>query len=594
MATDILTSSGIISLVNSYTSSQVQRLVSPLKTKQSKYQNLSTAYDTLTSKLSSFKTLLSDLKQTGTDSYFTGKSASTSNSDFITATATNAASASSFALRVSQLAKSDVVVSSDLTAATANSITGSHSFVIKTGDGSTGEYTSTINVDFNASETNQTVMEKIRDAINSDKAEVNSTAKSASSSYSGGATSFVINLNGTETTISLNGGGTYEQLIDEAVSNINDNVSGVTAEKVLDSVTGNVNLKLSVDDSSNYISISHSSGFDVVSDLGMGVTKEKGASGLVTASAFAPNSSTYQLSVTSKESGLDNRITDLADISGTALSSVGLNLGVARPSFDQSATPDTAGFIYSDVTEAGNLLNSKMDFNGLTLQRNSNTVSDLVSGVTFQLKSVMQASDTTVSVSVSNDVSAVKSKIEDFIKKFNDVYTYLKDKSTTVSDKRGIFIGDANASSILDSLTSLGYSQISGLPDGDLSYLSQIGLSFTSSSGLSISDSSTLEKKIADSADQVEALFNSANGIANTLYDKVDPYLGSDGYLTKTKSSFDSNIKNYSDRIISVQNRIDKSAESLRGRYEQLQVQLVSLINMQSMYGFSSSSNGYF
>ena len=142
-------------------------------------------------------------------------------------------------------------------------------------------------------------------------------------------TTFTIDLNGTETSISVDGGGTYENLIDEIVSKVNSSVTGVSAEKVSDSPNpGDVSLKLTVTDSKNYISITNTGSFDVVSDLHIGAVKEKGASGVVSASAFSPASGTTQFSLTSKQTGADYRIKNLSDSgTSTALSSIGLNLG---------------------------------------------------------------------------------------------------------------------------------------------------------------------------------------------------------------------------------------------------------------------------
>ena len=315
MATDILSTSTINSLVSSYTVNETDKYVTPLQNRKSKYSNLSSAYAAFSSKLSALKSLLTNLKLTGSDSLFRTKSATTSDSSFVTATASSSASIGAYSLRVNQLAKNDIVISNDLTSSDASALSGTHSFSIKTGDGDSGEFVSNVEVTFDSSETNETIMEKIADAINSDKAVVQSDTKTASSSYSGGASSFVIDLNGTETTISVNGGGTYEDMIDEIVNSINDNIDGLTAEKVLDS--GNVSLKLTVENSSDYISISNSTGFDLVSDLNIGVTQEKGASGLVTASSFSPTGSKSQFSITSKETGVGYRITDLSDGGGS-------------------------------------------------------------------------------------------------------------------------------------------------------------------------------------------------------------------------------------------------------------------------------------
>jgi len=591
MANDILTTSSINSLITSYIANENEKLITPITKRVSKYQSLSSVYSILSSKLDKFKSLLTNLRSTESSSLFNAKSAASSNTSFITASAGNSASVGAYGIRVNQLAKNDLLVSQELSSTLANAVTGTQYFTVKTGDGSGGEYISNIEVALTGTETNQTVMEKIRDAINADKAVVSSSSMSTSSSYSGGTSTFKINLNGTEKSITVNGGGTYEDLIDELVSKINTDISGVTAEKVVDSPNpGDVKLKLTVGDASKYISITHESGFDLVSDLNIGVTKEKGASGIVTASVLSPVSGFSQFTLTTKETGVDFRIKELSDNSTySALSSIGLNLGSDRPTFNQSTDPDTTGYVYSDIT-VNSQLNAIIEFNGLNIQRNSNVVSDLVSGVTFSLKSLMEPTDPNVNVTVTADTSSIKTKIEDFITQFNDIYTYIKaQQESSNTTGRGVLSSDGNASTLLSTLSELVYSKVPGISDQNINTLYQIGLTFNSNTGLSISDSSKLEQKIRDNGDEIAALFNSTDGISNALYNKINPYLGIEGYLSKSKSNFESNIKALNDRKIAGEKRINKSSIILRQRYEQLQAQLASILTIQNFFSYTTS-----
>ncbi len=588
----------IDSLVKQFTTSETTKLVDPLKTKQKRYQNLSDGYDTLTTKLTALKSSLYVLRQTGTDSIFASKTTSSSNSDFVDATATSTASASGYDIRVNQLAKSDVAISPDMTSSTLNATAsaGTHNFVIASGDGKGAQFTSNVSVTFAASETNKTAMEKVRDAITQNRAVVSSSIKTAATSYTGGASTFTVDLNGTKTDISVVGGSTYSALMDEITNAIGQSIPGINAVKVLDQPSvGDAQLTLTVTDPANYISVTAKSGFDVVTDLSIGATNLKSAAGIVTASVFSPTSTTSQLSLTATKTGLDYRIESVSDSgTSTALSAVGLNLGVARPVFDQATNPDTAGFIYADVTTANNQLNSNFTFNGLNIQRNSNSVSDLATGVTFQLKSVMQVTDNSANIVISNDVKTVEDKLKDFISKFNDVYTNIKNNSISGETERGIFVGDSNASTLLNLLSAVSYSKIQGITTGNLSYLNQIGISFDPINGLSIGDDSKLQQKIKDNADQVAAIFNSANGIATSLYTNVTNYLGAGGSLALSKSSLGDNIKSISDRITSTTGRIDKSAEALRQQYVNLQVELSALANTQRFFSIGGSGNTSF
>jgi flagellar hook-associated protein 2 len=586
MALDLLSTSGINSLVSQYTVNEMNKRIGPLQDRKYKYTNLSSSYSTLSSSLGNLKSLLDSFKEVGSSSIFAAKSAVSSNTNFITASVSSSVVAGSYALRVNQLAKSDVLLSSDFSSSAANALTGSHSFTIKTGDGEGGEFTSTINAIFDGTETNKTALEKIRNAINADKAEVLSGSHDASETFTGSG-SFVVNLNGTETTIDYDYSNlTYGEVIDDLVTKIGNDVDGLSAEKVVNG--NNVELKLTVDNSDQYLTIDQSEdtgGLLGAGNLNINAIKEKSSAGSVSASLFAPQRNTSQISLTSKNTGLDYRILDISDDSGSsALAAFGLNLGQSRPTFDQGTAPDTAGFVYADTDQDTTLLNSIFEFNGLTIKRGSNVISDLVDGMTITLNAAMEADDTTVDLAVSNDVEHIKGKINEFIEKFNSVYSFIKTNSSSSNGIRGVFLGDSNASSLLSSFRTLGYSVIEGIPDGNLNKLSEIGITFDPHSGLKVSDATLLEQKLTGEVGQVESLFNSANGIANLIYDKIDPFLGIDGYLSTTQSRYDSNIKYLNDKITATQTRIDKSAEVMRGRYEKLQLQLAEFYSTQSYF----------
>jgi flagellar hook-associated protein 2 len=581
MAYDLLTTSGINTLVTNFKTSETSKRLTPLTTRKTRYENLDSAYSTISSKISSLTSILSTLKETGTSSAFIDKSATSSNTNFVNVTASGSALAGSQTLRVNQLAKSDLVLSKDLTSSGASTditTTGTHDFVITSGDGEGGTFTSTVSVTFEAADftagtiSNQKVMEKIQSAVNSDKAVVTSNSLTGSSASSG---SFTLNLNGTETTITYSA-GTYSDIFDSIVTQINA-LSGITAEKVING--SNYQLKLTVTDSSKYITINGDTG-TLLTEMGVSVTKEKGASGLVSASTFSPVTANSQFSFTAKQPGYDNRILSMTDSgTGKALTSIGLNLGATRQTFVQNAGVDTPGYVLAESA-----LNSKFEFNGLSLERNSNTITDLLAGVTVNLKSVMQATDTTVSLTVEGDTTKVKDKVQSFVTKFNELYTYLKEKSTSTGTTRGLLLGDSTADSVLSILRTVATGTISGISTTDINTLSKLGITFTTSSGLTISDSSRLESAIKDNISQVEAVFNSTNGIATVLYDRLNPYLGVDGYITKSKANFSTSIQSLADNITYQQTRIDKNAEMLRNQYLKLQSQLATLLSNQNYF----------
>lgn len=586
MSYDLLTTSGINSLVNSYIINEKSNRITPLETRKTRYSKISSIFSNLLTKVDALKGKMSTLKATGTSSAFATKKATSSNTTALTVSASTAAQKGSFSLRVNQLAKNDLVVSLDKASSEFSSITtpGTYSFTVKSGDGEGGQFYSNVSLTLSESDftngniTFASLSQKITKAINDDKAEVLSSSVTGSTLSSG---SFSLDLNGTETTINYSA-GTYDEVIDSIITQL-DNISGLSAEKIVDG--SNVQLKLIVTDSSKYVSIGEDTG-TLLSELGISVEKEKGASGIVSATSFAPATGLSQISLTAKNSGSGFKIEEISDVSGSLLSEFGLNLGTSRTSFIQNESgDDTAGYVYNT-----SVLNSKISFNGLNIERNSNTISDLVTGITLNLKSVMSEDDNDVSIDVSNDVSAVKSKVEEFITSFNDVYTFIKTNSTSQDGVRGVLLGDASASSLLSLLSSTAYSPISGLGSGTINSLSEMGITFNTSTGLSITDSAQLTNVLEDNIEEVEQMFVSDSGIAVNLYNRLQPYTGSTGYLSTRKNSVDDNIESINDSINLAQSKIDKRAEALRMQYIQLQTQLSELL--ASVGNFNSNLLG--
>lgn len=585
MAYDALTTSGINNLVANYKTTEQSKRITPLTTRKNLYQNITSAYSVLSSKLDALKSVLSNLNSSTSDSVFFSKTASSSNTNFLTVNSTSGADDGAYSIRINQLAKNDLVLSNDLVSNDTSSVItepGTHQFQIKTGDGSGGEFTSNVSVTFSETDftggviKNSTVIQKIQQAINADKAEVFSSAISGDSNSSG---SFVIDLNGTETTINYSA-GSYSEVMDSIVSQLNS-VSGISAQKIVDGES--FQLKVTVADSSKYISFKSDTG-SLLSELGITGEKEKAASGLVTASVFSPVSGRTQLSLTSRNSGYDFRITSLSDSgSSNSLAALGLNLGSSRQMFVQNEGLDTAGFLYST-----NQLNSKIEFNGINIERNSNTITDLINGTNIILKSVMQSSDSDVSVTVNKDVSAIKSKVQDFITKFNDIYTHIKSNLKSSGTTKALFANDTTASSILSTLNSFAYSVVSGIPSNQINSLTKLGITFNVNSGLSLSNETTFNSAIENNLSEVVEFFSSSNGLAKNMIDRIDPYLGSGGYIAKSKLNYDNTIKSLSDSITFAQNRLDKNAEALRQRYINLQMQLAEILSYQNY--FSSSS----
>lgn len=575
MSFDALTTSGINSLVNSYIQNENSKRIAPLRDRQSKHNNLSSAYGKILNYLDNLKSSLSTLKTQTTNSIFKTKLVKSSNENKITATASSSAINGSYNLRVNQLAKNDTLLSIDKNSSSPSGITvpGEYLFNIKTADGKGGFYNSRLNLiltndDFTLGNISfSSLASKISSAIQNDIAVVESNFVVGNNNSSG---SFKFNFGGTEHTINYSQGD-YEQVFDDIVTQLNQ-ITGISAQKI--NSNGNLRLKVQSSLKSKYIQFKDDSG-SLLSDIGISTNREFAASEVISLSVFSPSFGKTQLSISTKKSGFDYRIIEVEDITSNGVLNVfGLNIGSNRPNFQQiDDGEDIPGFLYSSSQ-----LNANLTLNGIQVQRNSNEIIDLIEGVNIKLLLTSENNSPDITLTVSNNTSEIKSKVENFIAKFNELYEYLKDNSITTKEKRGLLVGDSSVRSLLNILNSYA---IQSFGQNSINSLSKLGITFSIQNGLSISNENQLTAAIENNINDLETFFNSENGFATLFFNAIEPYTGVNGYIRKNQNQLNSSISQINDSIKSIENRIMKSAELLRSRYRNLQAQLATLLSNQ-------------
>lgn len=576
---DVLSTSGINNTISNYQYYEKQKKLTPLQTRKDQYSGLTSAWTGLQTKLTSLQSLLTDLKSSNSNSNkFDSKLATLSNSNFFGVTTSSSAVASNYSLRVNQLAKNDMILSQSKSSDNNSAISsGKHTIAILSGD-----YSGKAEIEATGTETYKELMEKIQASLNQDKAVVKSTNNGSGPFTISGKLN--IDVNGTIKEIDYDySNKTYSEIVSDLVEKINTNVSGVLAEEV------DGNLQLTVTNTNNYITISDSNG-TLANTLGLEVTKEKGLAALVNVSLFTPNTGLSKLSIEAKNSGYDNRLI-MSDFSGTALDNIGLTATLLT-NRELISSDESAGFKYTSTSSSNNQLNSKISFNGININRNSNTISDLVNGLTFTLKAAMIETDSDVTLKVENDNKENKTRINNFITKFNESYMQIKSNYYSTKGSRGVFVGDPVALGLMNNMKNLATENVTGIETGNINNLQKIGINFNPEVGLTISNSTLLDTALNEKLNEVEDLFSSTNGIANKLHSALELQLGSNGAISNIMKGYENNIKYYNDKIKSTTENINKSAETLRKKYEQMQMQYARILEISS--SFNSMLQGMF
>lgn len=161
--------------------------------------------------------------------------------------------------------------------------------------------------------------------------------------------------------------------------------------------------------------------------------------------------------------------------------------------FDLSSAPtvtaDPSG-VLANITFANTQLadNARFDVDGVSIIRETNSVSDLVDGVTFNLLQDTNAAPVTqVSVDVTPDKEVIKNGIINFINTYNDFRFFVQKQSLLNSDgtptEDAVLYGNSAMRNVLNNVSNELNRIVGGITAGNPSRLSELGISFTNYPG---------------------------------------------------------------------------------------------------------------
>lgn len=278
----------------------------------------------------------------------------------------------------------------------------------------------------------------------------------------------------------------------------------------------------------------------------------------------------YKLLIRSNNTGLANSFTiDESGLSG------GQALNIGAPT--QSAA------------------DASFEMNGVSITKSSNTVSDVIDGVTFTLK---QETLTPVTISVSKDIDSIVSAVQDFVTAYNSVASSINSQFTynVSTQKAGLLAGDSTLRHIQNMLQS---SLTQSVSNAFTSYAvaSQVGLEFNRDGTVTLNESK-FRKALTENFTGVAALFlgdgTNANQDASIL---ADMYTALDGItdplsgpIHNATDGLNRSIRALNDMIDSYQARLDKEKIMLTDEFNRADEALKLLkVNQASLTAQLSS-----
>ena len=173
------------------------------------------------------------------------------------------------------------------------------------------------------------------------------------------------------------------------------------------------------------------------------------------------------------------------------------------------ADPNLSKFTWDGTTGGMTLAQQAQDAiirqDGVDVTRSTNTVSDLIDGVTLNLISAKPG--TTVTLGVTHPTDSITQAVGDFVSAYNTLAGELKSAmaGASGSTSAGPFAGNSSIRAMQQQLAKLTSTVLS--TSGTVSTLAEIGVSTNRDGTLSV-DSARLSKMLASDPAGVEALFN--------------------------------------------------------------------------------------
>lgn len=275
----------------------------------------------------------------------------------------------------------------------------------------------------------------------------------------------------------------------------------------------------------------------------------------------------------------------------TTAGDAGLSMFALTGVVDSTDSTPVSGMFMSQVAQ-----DAEVKINGVEISADSNTLSNVVTGVTLKLKEVTASP---VTVTIESDTEGISKAIQALADAYNALNKSLVDatKYDATSKKGGILQGDAVTVGLQNSLRSmLGSSSVGST----YARLSEIGLERQVDGSLKV-DTSKLNDAI-ENLDNLKALFMTnnndvaTNGFGIKIRDFARGLVAADGRVSSKTTALKSSIDRNTDEQDRVNARAARVEADLRRQYTTLDTKmaqmggLTSFVNAQLAQWNKSSS----
>jgi flagellar hook-associated protein 2 len=245
---------------------------------------------------------------------------------------------------------------------------------------------------------------------------------------------------------------------------------------------------------------------------------------------------------------------------------------------------------------------AQIEVNGVAVTRSTNTITDVVDGLTFNLYAPTTSSTSTVNgvstttwtparIDLARDTSGITAKVETLVQAYNDFEEDLKilgDRDSTVEEFGGALANDGFLRTVRSQVRSMLITESSS-PGTTVKAARDVGLSFDRDGVLQL-DKTRLTARMQDNFAEVAQMFTAnvsnqsiyspvAGGVAGDAVKKLDAMMRTAGVVTQQTTSAQSQVNRYKADLEKLEDQMQKLLE----RYTR------QFASMESIVGNSNS-----
>ncbi|MFA6145471.1 MAG: flagellar filament capping protein FliD [Sulfurimonas sp.] len=283
---------------------------------------------------------------------------------------------------------------------------------------------------------------------------------------------------------------------------------------------------------------------------------------------------------------------------GQSGSSYQLSIGSTATGEDSTlSVSDSGGFLDSSLTsgitnttvsasEIQKASDSSFKYNGITITRPTNTISDVVVGVSINLLKDAGSAN----IGISQNVQAVSDELSSFVQSYNSLTSQLTSMTTTdtTAGKVGIFNGDSTINGITREINRL----LTSVNSDGLA-LTQFGIDLDQTGTMTFNSSTfttqfnknvTLSEKFFSGMTSTNAAGNttSVDGLFTSMSTLMDNYTKASGTMSLLTTDGTDQIKNLTDSKTKAQALLDARYATMTARFAQYDAMMTKLTNQFS------------